>query len=83
MTCVYKVWKNLLFVLLDLLLVKRVQGLQRKLEVSNERITSRLGKVFANYNAHKLHLFGVWRHGICRDDPSALTELVSTEMMLV
>ena len=68
--------------LLDLLFIERVQSLQRKLEVRNKRVAPRLGEVFANYDAHKLHLLGVWRHGVCGDDPSALAELMSTEVVL-
>jgi hypothetical protein len=73
---------DLLFVLLDLLLVELVKCLQSKLEVGDKRVTARLCEVLAYDDAHQLHLLRVWRHGIGGNDPTALAELMGTVLVL-
>jgi hypothetical protein len=69
---------NLLLVFLNLLLIKRIERLQRKLEVRDECVAARPGEVFANDDTQHLHLLGVRRHGVRGDDPAAFAELVGT-----
>lgn len=67
---------DLLLMLLNLLSIKLVQCLKRELEVGDQSVTSRLCEVLAHNDAHQLHLFRVWRHGVGGDNPAALAELV-------
>lgn len=69
--------------LLDLLSVKLVQCLQRKFEVGDQSVTSRLCKILAHDDAHQLHLVRMRRHGVGGDNPAALAELVGAIRSLV
>lgn len=68
---------------LDLLRIQRIERLERKLEVRNERVAARLSEVFAHDDTQHLHLLGVRRHGVCGDDPAAFAELVGTNESVV
>ena len=67
----------------DGVLVHVVQGLQRDGKVADERIASGLREVFADDDAHQLELIRVRGHGVCGDDPAALTELVGNRELVV
>jgi hypothetical protein len=68
----------MLAMFLNLLLVQRIQRLQRKLEVGDERVAAGLGKVFAHDDAQHLHFLRVRGHGVGGDDPAAFAELMGT-----
>lgn len=74
---------NPLSMLLNLLGIKRVKCLDRKLEIRDECIAARLRKVLAHDNAQHLHLLRVWRHGVRRNDPAAFTELMGTSVVSI
>jgi hypothetical protein len=67
---------NLLLVFLDLLLIHLAQSLHGKLDVCNQSITSAVREVLADNNTHHLQTLGVGSHGVCRDDPTTLSELM-------
>jgi hypothetical protein len=72
--------KCMLPVLFDLLRIELVQRLQRELEVGEQCVATRLGKVLAHNHTQHLHLLRMRRHCVGGDDPSTLAELMSTTL---
>lgn len=78
-------WKDnmgndVLLVFLDPLRVELIECLQRKLEIGNQRIAARLGKVLAHNDSDHLHLFRVRGHGVSGHNPASLTKLMGTKL---
>ena len=77
----------LLILLLPLMLVRlcvrHLQLVQDKLDVLEERVTTRTAEVLTNDNAHELELLRVRSHGVCWNDPAALPEFVGNGKFVV
>lgn len=67
---------DVLLVLLDLLLIHLAQSLHGKLDVGDQSIASAAREVLTNNNTHHLEALRVRSHGVSRDDPATLSELV-------
>jgi len=67
---------DLLLVLLDLLFIHLAQSLHGQFYVTYERVTSTVREVLANNNTHHLQTLRVGSHGVCRNDPTTLSELM-------
>lgn len=67
---------NLFLVLLDLLFIHLAQSLHGELDVGDQSIASAAREVLTNNNTHHLEALRVRSHGVSRDDPATLSELV-------
>jgi hypothetical protein len=67
---------DMIHVLVDMAGVLGMQGLDRLLDVQHQGVASAPAEILANNDAHQLERSRVRRHGVCRDDPAAFTELV-------
>lgn len=67
---------DLLLVLLDLLFIHLAQSLHGKLDVGDQGIASAAREVLTNNDTHHFQALRVRSHGVSRDDPAALSELV-------
>lgn len=65
-------------VFLNFLRIELVQRLQRKLEVGEQCVATRLGEILAHDDTQHLHLLRMRRHRVGGDDPSTFAELMST-----
>lgn len=65
-----------LFVLLDLLAVHLSKQLHAELDVDDERVTSVLREVLADYNAQHLEVVRMRGHCVRRNDPATRTQFV-------
>lgn len=67
---------DLLLVLLDLLFIHLTQSLHGQFDVCNERVAARMREVLADNDTHHLQALRVRSHGVCRNDPTTLSELM-------
>lgn len=66
-----------LFVLLDLIAVHLLKQLHAELDIDDERVTSVLCKVLADYDTQHLEVIRMRGHGIRWNDPAARTQSMS------
>jgi len=69
-------------VLFQLLFVHLGQGVESELNVGNEGITPASAKVFSDYHTHHLQTLSLGSHGVSRDDPATLTQLVGNSKLV-
>lgn len=67
---------DILLLSLDRLAIHLFQQTEAKLNIANEHVASAAGKVLSDDNSQHLHFVGVGRHGVCRDNPAARSEVV-------
>lgn len=65
---------HVLLVLLQEFGVGFFERLHHQREVLDECVATRSAEIFTHDDAHELQLLAVWRHGVCRNDPSALSQ---------
>lgn len=73
--------KCLLLLVLNPLRVHSIKRLECELEVGYQSVATRLGEVLTDDNAHELHLVGMRGHGVRRNNPAALAELMGTKLL--
>ena len=67
---------DLFLVLLNLLLIHLTQSLHGQFDITDQCVTARSREVLTNDDTHHLQAFGVGSHGVCRHDPTTLSELM-------
>jgi len=67
---------DVLLVLLNLCCIHLAQGVDSELDIRKQSITSRARKVLTNDDTHHLETFRVRGHGVSRDNPTTLTQLM-------
>ena len=67
---------DVLLALLDLLLVHFIEEPQTQFDIREQLVAPTLAEILAHHYPQHLQVVGVRRHGVRRDDPSALAELM-------
>lgn len=60
-----------------------LENLQPVLDIKEQAVTAGATEIFTDDYTHKLELFAVRCHGVRRNDPSALTELMSESELII